>query len=128
MFHIKVRYLNKSQIYINALLATQLNIIFQLFVLHSLPPGPALVGHDLEGGEDLVLLVDYDHLRLPVHIGGYELAVVTLGDVACSVVACFNVGPPNEHTAEEQMLSVHLGDIRELGEVNTIAVSKSFAF
>ena len=83
-------------------------------------------GHDLEGGEDLVLLVDHDHLRLPVLIRSHELAVVARRDVACYVPTLI-VRPSHKHTTEQQVLTVNLRDIREFGEVDPIAVGKSGA-
>ena len=81
---------------------------------------------DLEGGEDLVLLVDHDHLGLPVHVRRHELAVVARRDVACYVPTLI-VRPSHKHTTEQQVLTVNPRDIREFGEVDPIAVGKSGA-
>ena len=84
------------------------------------------LSHDLEGGEDLVLLVDNDHLRLPILVRSHELAIVARRDVA-RYIPTLIVMPSHKETTEQQVLTVKLGDIREFGEVDPIAVGKSSA-
>ena len=87
-------------------------------------PAVFSVSHDLEGGEDLVLLVDHDHLSLAVHIWGHDLAVVARRNIA-SIPP--DVLSTHKNTTKQQIMSINLRDIRELRKVDAIAVSKSGA-
>ena len=83
-------------------------------ISNNLLPPPAVV----------VLLVDHNHMCLSVYLRVYKLAVVAWRNVA-SVTS--DVRPTHKHTTKQQIVFVKLRDIRELGKVDSIAVSKSVA-
>ena len=76
---------------------------------------------DIESGENLFLVFNDDHLALSISFWLIELAV----EIPRDLVRASLVWIPEHNSDQQQVLAVNLGDVRELGEVDPVSVSKS---
>ena len=75
----------------------------------------------MESWENLFLVLNDDHVAISISVRLVELTVEIDGDL----VVVSLVWIPEHHSDQEQILAVNLRDVRELGEVDPVAVSKS---
>ena len=78
---------------------------------------------DMENWENLFLVLNDDHVTISIRVRLVQLTVEIPGDLVFASL----VWIPEHHSDQEQILAVDLGDVRELGEVDPVAVSKSLA-
>ena len=77
----------------------------------------------VENWENLFLVLNDDHVAISIRVRLVQLTVEVPGDLVFASL----VWIPEHHSDQEQILAVDLGDVRELGEVDPVAVSKSLA-
>ena len=76
---------------------------------------------DMESGENLFLVFNDDHVAISICVRLIELAV----EIPRDLVRASLVWIPEHNSDQQQVLAVNLGDVRELGEVDPVSVSKS---
>ena len=74
-----------------------------------------------ECGQNLFLVLNDDHAAISIRVWLIQLTVEITGDLVFVSLVSF----PEHHSNQEQILAVNLGDIRELREVDPVAVCKS---
>ena len=79
---------------------------------------------NVENWENLFLVLNDDHVAISISVRLEQLAVEVPGDLVFASL----VWIPEHHSDQEQILAVNLGDVRELGEVDAVAVGKARDF
>ena len=79
------------------------------------------VHFDIESRQYLFLVLNYNHVAIPVSVRLKQFAV----EILRNLVLVSSVGLPEHHPHQKKILAVNLGDVRELREIDPVAVSKS---
>ena len=74
-----------------------------------------------ECGQNLFLVLYDDHAAISIRVWLVQFTVEIPGNLVFVSLVCF----PEHHSNQEQILAVNFGDVRELREVDPVAMSKS---